>query len=153
MLNYQPRKKPRLFKAVAALTLVVVTVIVSLFQNRRLLNHWEASLNVDDIDIQQMTKWEVAKDDGDTRPWMIIHIGPEKTATTTIQAGLAKYAKMLAKDDDFYFLGHKGECVQALSLSNSRVELQITGYLYSWFSDVLLTVTAFDAIGTWNSSY
>jgi len=44
--------------------------------------------------------------DDDTRPWMIIHVGPPKTATTTIQAGLAKYAKMLAKDDDFYFLGH-----------------------------------------------
>jgi hypothetical protein len=50
---------------------------------------------------------EGTKDDDDTRPWMIIHVGPPKTATTTIQAGLAKYAKMLARDDDFYFVGHK----------------------------------------------
>ena len=67
MQNYQPQKKPKLFKAVAASTLVLISAIVCLFQNQRFLNHYEASLNVDDIDEHththththtQMTKWD-----------------------------------------------------------------------------------------------
>ena len=45
--------------------------------------------------------------DGDRRPWLIMHVGPPKTATTTIQEGLASIAKNLAKDDNFYYMGSK----------------------------------------------
>mmetsp|Transcript_10095 Transcript_10095/g.29741 ORF Transcript_10095/g.29741 Transcript_10095/m.29741 type:complete len:330 (+) Transcript_10095:21-1010(+) len=41
----------------------------------------------------------------DTRPWLILHVGPPKTATTTIQDGLFEMAEQMARDDNIYFLG------------------------------------------------
>jgi len=41
----------------------------------------------------------------DPRPWLILHIGPPKSATTTIQHGLGVHAKKLAEEDNFWYLG------------------------------------------------
>ncbi|VEU40674.1 unnamed protein product [Pseudo-nitzschia multistriata] len=43
----------------------------------------------------------------DTRPWLIVHVGPPKTATTTIQDGFIRHAIMgrLAVEDNIYYLG------------------------------------------------
>jgi len=38
-------------------------------------------------------------------PWLVVHIGPPKTATTTIQCGLEKYALRLAMKDHYHFVG------------------------------------------------
>lgn len=43
--------------------------------------------------------------DEDPRPWFILHVGPQKTATTTIQEGLTMNAKMLAQRDNYYYMG------------------------------------------------
>ena len=40
-----------------------------------------------------------------TRPYFILHVGPPKTATTTIQCGLNFYNELLAKEDNYYYLG------------------------------------------------
>lgn len=45
-------------------------------------------------------------------PWFVLHIGPPKTATTTIQCGLEKHALRLAKTDGYHFLG--GGCGEAM---------------------------------------
>jgi hypothetical protein len=41
----------------------------------------------------------------DSEPWLVLHIGPPKTATTTIQCGLEKHSLRLAKTDGYHFLG------------------------------------------------
>ncbi len=38
-------------------------------------------------------------------PWFVLHIGPPKTATTSIQCGLEKHSLRLAKTDGYHFLG------------------------------------------------
>ncbi|VEU34471.1 unnamed protein product [Pseudo-nitzschia multistriata] len=38
-------------------------------------------------------------------PWFVLHIGPPKTATTTVQCGLEKHSLRLAKTDGYHFLG------------------------------------------------
>ena len=38
-------------------------------------------------------------------PWFVLHIGPPKTATTTIQCGLEKHSLRLAKTDGYHYLG------------------------------------------------
>lgn len=44
-------------------------------------------------------------DEEDPRPWLILHIGPPKSATTTIQHGLVIHGKKLAERDNFYYMG------------------------------------------------
>lgn len=39
------------------------------------------------------------------KPWFVLHIGPQKTATTTIQSGLDKHSQLLAQEDRYYYLG------------------------------------------------
>jgi len=39
------------------------------------------------------------------KPWLVYHIGPPKTATTTIQNGLQKYSSHLASHDNVFYLG------------------------------------------------
>lgn len=39
------------------------------------------------------------------RPYLIFHIGPPKTGTTTIQCGLRKHEEELATYDNYYYLG------------------------------------------------
>ena len=43
----------------------------------------------------------------DNRPWMVVHVGPPKTGTTTIQEGLRRedVALRLARDDNVYYMG------------------------------------------------
>ena len=38
-------------------------------------------------------------------PWFVLHIGPPKTATTSIQCGLEKLSLRLAKTDGYHYLG------------------------------------------------
>jgi len=38
-------------------------------------------------------------------PWFVLHIGPPKTATTSIQCGLEKHSLRLAKTDGYHYLG------------------------------------------------
>lgn len=40
-----------------------------------------------------------------SRPYFILHVGPPKTASTSIQCGLNQYSGRLAADDQYYFLG------------------------------------------------
>ena len=58
------------------------------------------------------------KDPIDTRPWLVLHVGPPKTATTTIQDGLALCAQQLARDDNWYFLGHSRQQVVVVDKNN-----------------------------------
>lgn len=53
----------------------------------------------------------------DSRPWLILHVGPPKTATKTIQYGLKSNAQNLATDDNFYFIGHY---VHGISLEGGK---------------------------------
>jgi len=39
------------------------------------------------------------------KPWLVVHVGPSKTATTTIQGGLDQHASELASTDNIFFLG------------------------------------------------
>jgi hypothetical protein len=39
------------------------------------------------------------------KPWMIIHVGPPKTATTTIQSGLNRNSPRLAGTDNIFYIG------------------------------------------------
>jgi hypothetical protein len=47
----------------------------------------------------------VATSSEEERPWMIVHVGPPKTGTTTTQGGLEKTAPTLAGKDNIFFLG------------------------------------------------
>ena len=42
------------------------------------------------------------------RPWMVLHIGPPKTGTTTIQKGLMLNSRLLAGYDNVFYLGQSG---------------------------------------------
>lgn len=42
------------------------------------------------------------------RPWMVLHIGPPKTGTTTIQKGLMLNSRLLAGYDNIFYLGQSG---------------------------------------------
>ena len=42
---------------------------------------------------------------GDSDSWFVLHIGPPKTATTTIQCGLEKHSLRLAKTDGYHYMG------------------------------------------------
>ena len=42
------------------------------------------------------------------RPWMVLHIGPPKTGTTTIQKGLMLNSPILAGFDNVFYLGQSG---------------------------------------------
>ena len=44
-------------------------------------------------------------DNDNDASWLVIHIGPPKTATTTIQCGLEQYSLRLAIQDKYHFLG------------------------------------------------
>ena len=60
-------------------------------------------------------------DVNDADPWFVLHIGPPKTATTTIQCGLERYSLRLAKADGYHFLG--GGCgvpMQAYFMPNGE---------------------------------
>ena len=39
------------------------------------------------------------------KPYLILHVGPPKTATTTIQCNLEKYSNLLVEFDNVYFIG------------------------------------------------
>eukprot|EP00536_Pseudo-nitzschia_multiseries_P017922 jgi/Psemu1/53169/gm1.53169_g len=57
----------------------------------------------------------------DNRPWMVVHVGPPKTGTTTIQQGLFKprIRRMLARQDNVYYVAAR----MISSNSTSRVFL------------------------------
>ena len=40
-----------------------------------------------------------------SRPWFILHVGPAKTATTSLQYALTQYAATLANEDNLLYLG------------------------------------------------
>ncbi len=44
---------------------------------------------------------------GSNRPFFVLHVGPPKTATTTIQCGLDAWSLELAQQDSYYFLGKR----------------------------------------------
>ena len=43
------------------------------------------------------------------RPWLVLHVGPPKTGTTTIQTGLDIYAPQLASTDNVFYIGIAAE--------------------------------------------
>lgn len=66
------------------------------------------------------------------KPWLVIHIGPPKTATTSIQCGLERYARRLANDDNLYYLG--GGCGtpgQEYTLPNGQTTILARKILHS----------------------
>jgi len=56
------------------------------------------------VDLESDPSPLVENNDNDG-PWLVLHIGPPKTATTTIQCGLEKYSLRLAKTDGYHFVG------------------------------------------------
>eukprot|EP00527_Entomoneis_sp_CCMP2396_P002295 CAMPEP_0198149992 /NCGR_PEP_ID=MMETSP1443-20131203/48943_1 /TAXON_ID=186043 /ORGANISM="Entomoneis sp., Strain CCMP2396" /LENGTH=231 /DNA_ID=CAMNT_0043815173 /DNA_START=54 /DNA_END=746 /DNA_ORIENTATION=+ len=81
--------------------------IISLSGNENQVDDSNDNDNDNDVDV-----------DVDNRPWMILHVGPPKTGTTTIQSGLNTMAKMLAEKDNIYYVGErmgKTEVVHLLS--------------------------------------
>ena len=62
---------------------------------------------------QTQTQNQAAQDhQEDIRPILILHVGPPKTGTTTIQEGLKVYAHELAGRDNYYFIGQSIEKTQ-----------------------------------------
>jgi hypothetical protein len=43
--------------------------------------------------------------DKETKPWLILHIGPPKTGTTSIQCGLQQYSQHLKELDNYFYMG------------------------------------------------
>lgn len=41
------------------------------------------------------------------RPWMVVHVGPPKTATTSIQGGMEKYSPLFASADNTFYMGQR----------------------------------------------
>jgi hypothetical protein len=67
-----------------------------------------ANDNDNDKDTVATTTQDTTKDeekDEDNRPFLILHVGPPKTGSTTIQAGLVENVERLARDDNWYYLG------------------------------------------------
>jgi len=56
------------------------------------------------------------------KPHFVLHVGPQKTATTTIQCGLQKYASFLAVKDSYYFIGQG--CQRGAALENNETSVR-----------------------------
>jgi hypothetical protein len=80
----------------------------------------------------------------DTRPILILHIGPHKTATSTIQCDLAHYREELYADASVVFLGRTyAGCIKSKRKSNvksssSSTTAGITKYEYEFNSRALI---------------
>lgn len=61
-----------------------------------------------------------------TKPHFILHIGPPKTATTTIQCGLENLSAELAQEDSYYYIGKR--CPQMASPKMPNKETGIPGH-------------------------
>ena len=72
--------------------------------------HMTMNVHLLNCDVSNLDK-DVFGPDGDfasvatDRPWLVIHIGPPKTGTTTIQKGLTLKCPSLANHDNIFFLG------------------------------------------------
>ena len=64
------------------------------------------------------------------RPVFVLHVGPPKTATTTIQCGLEEHAGRLASDDSTYFVGKRCQdyVLKGGNETMSNGEVQIEGH-------------------------
>ena len=60
------------------------------------------------------------------KPYFILHVGPPKTATTTIQCGLHHYSQQLALNHSYYFVGK--QCASEKSDILPNGEQQIPGH-------------------------
>jgi hypothetical protein len=85
-------------------------------------------------------------DDDDHRPWLIVHVGPPKTATTTIQDSFEEIAAQLAKDDNYYYIGQtlktkKSERIKSLGPTmNDKANItvfQIKDFIYEHSKEFL----------------
>jgi hypothetical protein len=52
--------------------------------------------------------------------YFILHIGPPKTATTSIQCGLNKFSRALARKDNYYFLGQSCRLGTVVTMANGE---------------------------------
>lgn len=56
-------------------------------------------------------------------PYFILHVGPPKTATTTIQCGLDKYSEELAQLDNYYYVGKRCPFQKDKTMRNGEAEV------------------------------
>eukprot|EP00536_Pseudo-nitzschia_multiseries_P008126 jgi/Psemu1/287599/fgenesh1_pg.201_\ len=84
---------------------VLIGVISIFFQERLLGVNDYAAFSHDNITIDPLLISGKTRKEHEDRPWMILHVGPPKTGTTTIRHGLERIALRLAKDDNIYFIG------------------------------------------------
>lgn len=61
-----------------------------------------------------------------TKPYFVLHVGPPKTATTTIQCGLDELSAELAKDDSYFFMGKR--CPRSNNETMANGEAGIPGH-------------------------
>jgi hypothetical protein len=57
------------------------------------------------IDTNQSLSPSAAPPSDQQRPWMVVHVGPPKTGTTAIQAGLNQESATLAGADNIFYVG------------------------------------------------
>jgi hypothetical protein len=69
------------------------------------------------------------------RPFFIIHIGPAKTATTSIQCGLERISGELARLDNFYYVGNSCRVGQQVTMRNNIKSLRMYPFVLSLKSD------------------
>jgi hypothetical protein len=69
----------------------------------------------------------------ETKPWLILHIGPPKTGTTSIQCGLHQYSRQLKESDNYVYMGIKCPYVRNASQSwmpNNETSIRGTTLAY-----------------------
>lgn len=71
-------------------------------------------------------KASTSKRDSARKPFFVLHVGPPKTATTSIQCGLEALSADLAKEDSYYFVGKR--CPGSKNKTMDNGESSIPGH-------------------------
>ena len=84
----------------------------------------------------------------DERPWLILHVGPPKTATTTLQHSLEKLGVKLATHDNYYYMGQTLITTKYLPLDQNTTAITtkhngVTKYLKDTEAVTIYTITDF----------
>ena len=105
------KKTPQCLETMFKHRYILLIILLSIFSISHTI-YWNQTFNLHDLtnDFNQFSFNHVAIS---YRPKLILHIGPPKTGTTSIQCGLARLSGTLAHMDNYYYIGspcaHKGD--------------------------------------------
>ena len=111
---------------ISTISCIIVSTLFLMFQSSLMISDLKVSKYVISEEasetiaaVPNSSKLNVPKNS--SKPYFVFHVGPPKTATTTIQCGLSDVSGLLASKDSYYYLGKP---CGAASLRNNETALR-----------------------------